>query len=76
MFSNAATGVATVEASTSKPSGACCTESPWDIHTRCSPGMSPSRVPRLVTWTGVRPNSEMPVRATSPPIFRAIAWKP
>ena len=76
MFSNAATGVATVDARTSKPSGARCTESPWDIQTRCSPGMSARSVPGLVTRTGVRPNSEMPVRATSPPSTWAIAWKP
>ena len=47
VFSKAATGDAAVVARTSKPSGARRTESPCDIQTRCSPGMSARRVPGL-----------------------------
>ena len=43
--SNAATGVATVEASSVNPSGAAVTESPWDIQTLWWAGSPASRVP-------------------------------
>ena len=33
-------------------------------------------VPGTATWAEVRPNSLNPVRATSPPRARAIAWNP
>ena len=74
--SNAATGVTSVEASTVKPAGAAVTESPWDIQTVCSVGISVSRVPGSRTATWVRPYSRAPVWATSPPRPRAISWKP
>ena len=74
--SNAATGVASVDASTLKPSGAAATASPWLIQTRCSGSMPASRVPDSLIATWVRPNSETPVRRTSPPSATAMAWKP
>ena len=45
--SNAATGVTVVDASTVKPAGAAVTESPWDIHTVCSAGISAEQRARL-----------------------------
>ena len=74
--SNAATGVTVVEARTVKPAGAAVTESPWDIQTVCSAGISLSSVPGSTTLTPVRPYSRAPVWATSPPRPRAISWKP
>ena len=35
-----------------KPAGAAVTESPWDIHTVCSAGISASSVPGSTTLTG------------------------
>ena len=53
------------------------TESPCDIHTDSSSG-SPlnSTDSRSTTLSGVPPNSEVPVRTTSPPSACAMAWKP
>jgi hypothetical protein len=75
--SNAATGAPSVDAVTVKPAGAFATESPCDIHTLRAVGIllkifeSPD-----FTDKGVRPNSERPVFATSPPSAAAIAWNP
>ena len=74
--SKAATGVTDVAASTSKPDGAAVTESPWDIHTVCSGGISASSVPGALTTTGVRPYSRAPEWATVPPSAWAISWNP
>src|SRR3546814_19352901 len=74
--SKAATGVTSVEANTSKPAGAAVTESPWDIHTRCSAGTSARSVPGAQTRPGVRPYSRAPVGEPPPPRPLAIRWKP
>jgi len=74
--SNAATGEPGEVASTVKPSGARCTESPWLIHTAWVAGEPRRRVPSWPTVTVVEPYSRMPVRPTSPPSARAIDWKP
>ncbi len=70
--SKAATGAPVLVATTSKPSGAEVTASPWLIHTGCLPG-SPecSSPPR--TSISVRPYSLVPVRATVPPRACAMA---
>ena len=74
---NAATGVAEVEASTSKPSGAFETWSPWLIHTFCAAGWPASSTPPSpVSAASVAPYSRRPVLATSPPSACAITWKP
>ena len=74
--SNAATGLPDDVASTSKPSGAACTASPWLIHTVCDAGLPDRTVPADVTSTAVPPYSRWPVCATVPPSAAAIAWKP
>jgi hypothetical protein len=77
LFSNAATGVEALLASTSKPSGAFDTESPWLIHAVWSSGWPARSVPPLSpTRTAVDPYSRSPVFATSPPSCCAITWKP
>ncbi len=74
---NAATGVTAVLASTSKPSGAFCTASPWLIHTFCVAGWPASSAPPSPTSVAsVAPYSRSPVLPTSPPSARAITWKP
>jgi hypothetical protein len=62
---------------TVKPSGARATESPCDIQTG-SGDASPARTVEPDGWivSSVRPNSDSPVRATSPPSACAIAWNP
>ncbi len=74
--SNAATGDPGDVASTAKPSGARWTESPWLIHTACMAGEPRRSVPSRATVTDVEPYSRIPVRPTSPPRARAIAWNP
>ncbi len=59
-----------------KPAGAADTESPCDIQTERLSGSSLSRVEPGVTASGVRPNSESPVRSTVPPRASAMAWNP
>ncbi len=61
---------------TVKPGGALVTASPWLIQTCWLAGRSRSNVPGSVTASVVRPNSEVPVWATSPPSARVMAWKP
>ena len=75
-FSKAAIGAPAVLASDGEPAGDAATESPWLIHTFRLSGRSASSVPAtsIVAW--VRPNSLIPVLATSPPSARAMAWKP
>ena len=73
--SNAATGLSGVDAVTANPGGAAETASPCDIHTVPVPP-NPSTPPPPSTDSGVRPNSDRPVRATVPPSACAIAWKP
>ena len=61
---------------TVKPGGGTVTASPWLIHTCCVAGRPRSSTPGSVTVSAVRPNSEPPVCATSPPSASVIAWKP
>ncbi|GMA88143.1 hypothetical protein GCM10025868_33930 [Angustibacter aerolatus] len=69
--------MSTVSAVTAKPSGACCTLSPWLIHTDCSSVWPRNSVDASVrTRAGVPPYSRWPVCATSPPSAFAIAWNP
>ena len=74
--SNAAIGAPALLARAVKPAGAAATESPWLIQTRRLSGSPASRVPGIAILASVRPNSLSPVRATSPPRARAIAWNP
>ena len=75
--SKAATAARSDDAVTVKPSGARTTESPWLIHTGCSPGSpSCSTLAASQTVSSVRPYSRVPSGATSPPSACAIAWKP
>ena len=75
--SKAATGAPAVVAQTVNPGGAAATESPCDIHTdSCSGRPANSRTAGSVTVSGVRPNSDRPVRSTVPPSAWAIAWNP
>ena len=61
---------------TVNPGGGTVTASPWLIHTSCDAGSPRSSVPGSVTDSAVRPNSDPPVCATSPPSAWVIAWKP
>ena len=74
--SNAATGVLVGRGERGEAGRRAATASPWLIHTRWPAGSPASSVPGSVTVTSVRPNSDRPVRATSPPSASAIAWKP
>ena len=76
MSSNAAIGVPSVDARTSKPGGATVTASVWLIQTRCDSGRPRSSTPGSLTCSVVRPNSDRSVCATVPPSASAIAWKP
>ncbi len=73
--SNAATGAPADPAVTVNPGGAAVTLSPCDIHTGCRAGRSACSTPPAAP-SSVRPNSRVPVCATSPPSAWAIAWKP
>ena len=61
---------------TVKPAGAPTTESPWLIQTLWPRAPRPAACRLLEHATGVRPYSERPVRATSPPRAWAMTWKP
>ena len=74
-FSNPATGAPALLATTSKPSGAAVTASPWLIHTGWVSGRSECSCPPE-TFSSVRPYSLVPVWATVPPRVCAIAWNP
>ena len=66
-----------MEAVTAKPSGACVTASPWDIHTTCSRSWSANSTESASTESRrVEPYSRVPVWATVPPRACAIDWKP
>ena len=71
----AATGEPGVSAVTAKPAGAFATASRWLIQ-QTSAARSPNMPRRERTVRAVLPNSPAPVRATSPPIARAIACMP
>ena len=74
--SNAAIGAPADPAVTVNPGGATVTASPWDIHTCCAGGQPAQQHARVGDGQRVRPNSEPPVCATSPPSACVIAWKP
>ena len=74
--SNAATGAPFVAAVTTKPGGGTVTASPWLIHTCWAAGNPRSSTPGSVTLSAVRPTSDPPVCATSPPSACVMAWKP
>ena len=73
--SKAATGAPGVDAVTVKPSGASVTESPCDIHTGCSFGVSAWSTPPSTSIL-VRPYSLAPVSATLPPSVWVMIWNP
>ena len=65
-------GVSDVDAVTLKPLGASETASPCDIHTDCVAGRPANIFEPAFTSKGVRPNSDLPVCATTPARAAAI----
>ena len=70
--SNAAIGVSEVDAVTLKPHGTSETASPCDIQTDCAAGRPANILEPAFTARGVRPNSDLPVCATTPASAAAI----
>ncbi len=71
-FSNPATAAPALLATTSNPSGAAVTASPWLIHTGWTLGKPECSSPPR-TFSSVRPYSLVPVWATVPPSAWAMA---
>ena len=70
--SNAAIGVSAVEAEIENPHGTSDTASPCDIQTDCSAGKPAKIFEPGFTDSGVLPNSDLPVWATTPASAAAI----
>ena len=65
-------GVSLVDALIEKPQGTSETESPCDIHTDCESGRPTKSFEPGFVASWVRPNSDLPVFATTPASAAAI----